>query len=285
MASILRIRQGTSFLPNIKSQYPNGEEDLLDVTACRTVPSITSSEVVAISLGIKRALRIIPSSWRKQVLILSDSEYAIDFFCGSEYTFNNDNTPPILRVGNNKRKKRKGTASSTKGRKQIAKSMEEGHRRSLLAFMKDSPNSILFAKIKSSSRGIAIASGSTADGQGQEADSIPWDGIGFIDHNAADHLSSITRSFANTYDDKTKIDVMEDPPFRAVKPLEREDLAWLKNSENNRTALAENNEEKESTNGFFQSIDVVGSDARHDRKKRYQRRTEIIQEMLGLNGS
>lgn len=276
IASILRIRHGTSLLPETTSQYTKGGEvDLIDVTARRTVPSRTSSEVAAISLGIKRALRTIPPPWRKHVLILSDSEFALDFFCGSEHAINVITTP-TQRVGN-KRKKRKGAALSTRGKKQITQSMEnreDAHRRSLVSLMKETPKGILFSKLRSSSRGVKVNGRTTDDGE-EVGDNMSWDGIGFIDHDAADHLSSITRSVANSYDDNEEtID-----SSNVVPPLGPEDIAWLENSDDDLTMPSNN--ENEGNSGFWQTIEVVGSEARCDRQKRNQRRTEILEEMLG----
>mmetsp|Transcript_23062 Transcript_23062/g.42344 ORF Transcript_23062/g.42344 Transcript_23062/m.42344 type:complete len:439 (+) Transcript_23062:90-1406(+) len=289
IAAILRIRHGASFpSTSLTSQHTKGKgEDLIDVTGRRTVPSRKSSEVAAIALGIKRALRTIPPSCRKRVLILSDSEYALDFFCGSDNNaFNNDSitTSPIRRaVGNSNKRK-------TRGKSQITQSMElreEAHRRSLVSLIEETPNGILFTKVRSSSRGVGI---STNNGTAAANDEV-WDGIGFIDHDAADYLSSITRSFVNSHDDEKKIDDlkdMEELPFYAVKSLGQEDLAWLENSDSDQTIVTANNEyegkgssKSRSSNNFFQTIEVVGSEARDDRQKRNQRRTKIIQEMLG----
>ena len=285
IASILRIRHGVSFLQHhattnttIQFTKEGGKEDLIDVIARRTVPSRTSSEIAAISLGMKRAMRFIPRAWRKQVLILSDSEFALNFYCKSEHkTFNNNHDnirSPKRSILNNKKR-------TKKGRRQVTQSMEqreEAHRRSLLAFMQDTPNGILFSKVRSSSRGMSVNNNDCTDiGEDNDDDILPWDGIGFIDHDAADHLSSITRSIANSYDeeDKKMIDIAN-----AVEPLSKEDIAWLENSESDLSNS--NNEEGNSSNGFWKTIEVVGSEARYDRRERNKRRTEIIEDMLGL---
>ena len=250
---------------------------MIDVIARRTVPSRTSSEIAAISLGMKRAMRTIPQPLRKQVLILSDSEFALNFYCKSEHTrtFNNslDNIrSPKRRIVNHKKR-------SKKGRRQVTQSMEqreEAHRRSLLAFMQDTPNGIIFSKVRSSSRGISVNNNDCTDiDEDNDDDILPWDGIGFIDHDAADHLSSITRSIANSYDDdedKKMIDIAN-----AVEPLSKEDIVWLENSESDQSLLEGN-----SSNGFWKTIEVVGSEARYDRRERNKRRTGIIEDMLGL---
>src|SRR6056300_1301908 len=60
--------------------YDEEKEDLIDSVSRRTVPSRTSSEVAAIALGVKHAIKTVPLSLSKKVLILSDSEFALDFY-------------------------------------------------------------------------------------------------------------------------------------------------------------------------------------------------------------
>ena len=288
-------------LPCTTAQYAKGNEDLIDITARRTVPSRTSSEVAAISLGIRGALNTIPPAWRKQVLILTDSEFALDKFCGGDGLTDNNrirNTiPKVQRAGNQRNKRRKGTAALAKGKRgQTTPSMEhreEAHRRSLATLLKETPNGVSFCKVRSSSRGISISSAANScsnTGDDENTNNDVWSGIGFIDHDAADHLSSISRSVANTYkDEKIKVDMsnagVEELPFRVAKPLGVEDIAWLSNSDDDKPVLTNNfnDEEKTTTksNAFWQSIEVVGSDARRERLIRSQRRAEIIEEMLG----
>lgn len=280
IAAVLRIRHGASTVLSTSStlQSADGKDDLIDVTFRRTMPSRKSSEVAAIALGIKRALHNIPPSCRKQVLILSDSEYALDFFC---------NASAVRRVVN-KRKKRKGTASMTRGKGKITQSMEvreEAHRRSLLSLMEETPN-VVFAKVRSSSRGVGISANNGTGIDNAEAkteaptdkvDSTSWDGIGLIDHDAADYLSSITRSVANNYDEETF-------GFCEAKPLGQHALAWLQNSEHDQTITTNKNDGKgpseSRSSSFWKTIKVVGSEARDDRQRRNRCRTEIIQEML-----
>ena len=273
IASILRVRNGISYLANetTSALQSNENVDLIDVIAKRTIPSRTSSEVAAISLGIRRAMSIMPKAMRKNVLILSDSEFSLDFYCkGSEHiSFNNDNDnsiPKRRRAINNKQKKKK------KGRKQITTSMErrdESYRRSLVALIKDTPNRIFISKIRSSSRGAMLSTNTNGDNE-----DMSWNGIGFIDHDAADHLSSIARSIPNSRDDEEKkmIDMSN-----AVKPLGESDLRWLANSESD---ILDNKEG--SADGFWRTMNSMGSEARSDRRDRSKRRTYEIEQMLGM---
>ena len=273
IASILRVRNGISYFANETTSTLQSSEnvDLIDVIARRTIPSRTSSEVAAISLGIRRAMSIIPHTMRRNVLILSDSEFALDFYCKeSDYiNNNNDNSIPKRKAINNKQKKKKG-------RKQITASMErrdEAHRRSLIALIKDTPNRILLAKIRSSSRGIGMTSTNT-NGDNKDDEDASWNGIGFIDHDGADHLSSIARSIPNSRDDEEKKQI---DMSNAVKPLGESDLRWLENSESD---TSDNDEG--SVDGFWKTMNSMGSDARSDRKERSKRRTFEIEQMLGI---
>jgi hypothetical protein len=262
--------------------------DLIYAAARRTVPSRTSSEVAAISLGMKRALNIIPPSWRRRVLILTDSEFALDFYCGRPFNAD-DIDPKTPRVTNNRQKKRrKGTVSSARGRRQVTQNMElreKAHRRTLLSLLKETPSGILFAKVRSSSRGVGVDNKNFEAPEENDAADVSWNGIGFVDHDAADYLSSITRSFVNAHDDDgvnahdddgmniniSANGVEEELPFTVAKPLDQEDITWLENSD----------QSEEKISDFWQTIQVVGKEARHDRQKRNQRRMKIIQELLG----
>lgn len=279
IAAVLRIRHGAS-LPACGSSQSIKGGDAIDVAVRRTVPSRKSSEVAAIALGMKTALRRISPSCRKRVLILSDSEYALDFFCGSE---NNDvaangiAAPPSIRRPGAKRKRRKGTASAMKGKSrqatQAAELRDEAHRRTLTSLVEDTPHGITFAKVRSSSRGVEM-SGAVSD---DDADDAPWDGIGFIDHDVADYLSSATRSVPNGNEYE-----MEPSLLSPVKALGNESLTWLRNSDGNIST-----DYRGSTNPglgsetVWKPVDVVGREMRDDRQKRNQRRTDIIQDMLG----
>lgn len=246
---------------------------MIDVACHRTMPSRKSSEVAAIALGMKRALTL-PQSWRKRILILSDSEFALDFFCESDCISVKDGGSNAVSVPKRRKSRRR--------KQQVTQSMEvreDSYRRSMLALMTQTPNGILFAKVKSSSRGIGISvinnDNTDADkvDDDDDIDRLSWNGIGFIDHDAADHLSSITRSFANSHDDKTKIKI---DITNAVKPLGREDLAWL--------ALSDSVKGSNNSNdgvSFWKSIEVVGSDARYDRLQRNKVKIQTIEDMLG----
>ena len=246
---------------------------MIDVACHRTMPSRKSSEVAAIALGMKRALTL-PQSWRKRILILSDSEFALDFFCESDCTSVKDGGSNTVSVPKRRKSRRR--------KQQVTQSMEvreDSYRRSMLALMKQTPNGILFSKVKSSSRGIGISvindDNTDADkvDDDDDIDRLSWNGIGFIDHDAADHLSSITRSCVNSHDDKTKIKI---DITNAVKPLGREDLAWL--------ALSDSVKGSNNSNdgvSFWKSIEVVGSEARYDRLQRNKAKLQTIEDTLG----
>ncbi|KAL3795951.1 hypothetical protein ACHAW5_004231 [Stephanodiscus triporus] len=286
IASVLRVRHGTaSFSPEgttRRHRRSRGEEDLMDVVARRTVPSRTSSEVAAISLGMKRAMRVVPPSRRRTVLILSDSELALEFYCGS-----GGGEGGATAIGNNndddgadgKRRRDRGQRTRTK----TERLREEAHRRCLISLTNETPNGVLFARVRSSSRGVGIASVDRVDAAAVPDDTR--DGIGYIDHDVADHLSSIARSFPNVDDGEGGggIGVL----LNAVESLGREDIAWLENSDIVVGRSMSGNDDanhpssKSSSGGFWQTIDVVGSEMRCNRKKRNQRRIEIIQKFLG----
>ena len=285
IASILRVRHGASYLPETTSYYTIGSHDLIDVFARRSIPSRTSSEVAAISFGMKCALRSILPSWREQVLILSDSEFAIDFFTGirasKSVSSNNNIAVQRGRVGNKR----------LKGRRKIkTSSMElrgEAHRRMMLSLLKETPKGVLFSKVRSSSRGVRINRDSMDNNIFDEDceaefDTTSWNGMGFIDHDAADHLSSVIRSSANNSNDT------ESTTFgvsNVADPLGWDDLLWLENSDPQHVSISgyvSTRTDQSDNNEFWQTFEVLGSDARCYRKKRNQRRIERIEKMIGL---
>lgn len=272
VASILRIRHGASYLPETIPHYTKGSQDFIDAFARRSIPSRTSSEVAAISFGMKCALRNIPLSWRQQVLVLSDSEFAIDFFTGigtRVSTASSNNTASQRgRVGSNRMKGRsKVTPSSMKLR-------DEAHRRTLLSLLKETPRGVLFSKVRSSSRGVRIKD---VNFNNDEAENdTPWNGIGFIDHDAADHLSSVIRSSVN---DSNSYETSKFGVSNLAEPLGWDDFRWLVNSESHQLPISQH---ENARDGSRQVIKVVGNEARCERKKRNRRRIERIEEMIGL---
>jgi hypothetical protein len=285
VASILRVRHGASYLPETSSHYALGSHDLIDAFARRSIPSRTSSEVAAISFGMKCALRSILPSWREKVLILSDSEFAIDFFTGirASNSVSSDNriAGQRGRVGNKR----------LKGRRKIkTPSMElrdEAHRRTMLSLLKETLKGVLFSKVRSSSRGVRINHDSMnnnifdEDGKA-ECDTTSWNGMGFIDHDAVDHLSSIIRSSANNSNatESTTFGVSN-----VADPLGWDDLLWLENSDPQHASISgyvSTRTDQSDNNEFWQTFDVLGSDARCNRKKRNQRRIERIEKMVRL---
>ncbi|KAL3784721.1 hypothetical protein HJC23_007730 [Cyclotella cryptica] len=260
LAAILRMRHGVSnsrSLRNVTYSSKDGEKkiDLMDVISRRRAPSRKSSgEVAAISLGMKRAMLVIPPEWRRKVLILSDSETALGFYCG-------------------------GHRSSRDG--------QESHWRALSRLMTESQDGVFFSKIRSSSRGIRIVSSKTSSpgGDGWDNECIRWDGIGFVDHDAADYLSSATRSWSNS-NIAMNVDIsegVEKLSFRSVCSLRPEDIAWLENSDD--CAFDVNPSSKPKTDGsstYWKRITVRGSDARDDRRRRSKLKQEMIMDMLGI---
>lgn len=297
IASILRLRHGAAHLLNNSNatmsaplgQHPeSGNDDVIVVAAKRTAPSRTSSEVAAISLGARLAMRAVPPPQRKRVLVLSDSEFALDFFCRPKLASvvsggaGGGGAAPRRRAGTTKRR--------TGGRGQAARGAggrEEAHRRSLLSLAMETPGGVLFSKVRSSSRGVVGGGSGTGGAAGLAEEEAPWDGIGFLDHDAADHLSSVTRSMANGYGgDGEGVDVMN-----AVQPLGPVEIAWLENSDTNdrrsssrasASPSKSGGEEMDEGGDFWRSFEVVGSEARYHRKKRDERRKERICEMIGL---
>jgi len=301
-------------------------EDLIDTIARRTVPSRKSSEVAAISLGIRRALQVVPSKLRKRILILSDSEFALDFYCsgvndggsggGGSGSANNTNfhsyrnfESEMIRGNKSKmtsrKKKRKGTTSSKKKHQKVTPGMairEDAYRRSLHMLVEDdATRAVFFAKVKSSSRGAGlILSNVTKNGDFTDMadeETLSWDGTGFIDHDAADYLSSATRSMSNN-DNSSKNNIDEPSglgnhlKFRSVATLSEVDLDWLANSESSSRLsmpLNENVEERQDSDEIsfggsesWRTVNVLGSNARDDRLKRNKRRKERIWNVLGL---
>ncbi len=274
MASILRIRHGASYLPETTLYYTNGSQDLIGAFARRSVPSRTSSELAAIAFGMKCALRNIPLSWRQQVLILSDSQFAIDCFTeiGSRVSTvsNNSIASQRGRVGGNRMKGRRRVAPSS------MELRDEAHRRILLSLMMETPRGVLFSKVRSSSRGVRMngANMNSIVHDGDAEYDTSWIGIGFIDHDAADHLSSAIRSSANNsnFYEATTFGVSN-----VAEPLGWDDMRWLENSENHKLPTSQ-----KSSDGFWQTIEVVGSEARCDRKMRNRQRIKRIEKMIGL---
>lgn len=249
LAAVLRIRHGASNIPQTNTTTcQGGKVDLLDTITRRRTPSRKdSNEVAAISLGMKRAMQIVPRSWRRKVLIISDSEAALRFYCGD-------------------------SRSSRDG--------GESHRRVLARLIIESPDGVFFSKIRSSSRSIGIVS-SDADSDG---DDKGWDGIGFVDHDAADYLSSATRSKPNAKMDFNLEESIEldELPFAEVYELRPEDIKWLKNSDDVVDSVG-----KSKTNGStkpWSKITVRGSDARNEQRRRNERKQKMVKEMLGLEG-
>lgn len=168
---------------------------------------------------------------------------------------------------------------------------DDAHRRALYLLMQDTPTGILFSKIRSSSRGVGVSSSSGSSSSGvdnnaedeEESGSLSWDGTGFVDHDAADYLSSITRSSVNRYDD-SELDPttmeLDRLPFRTVEALGDDDLEWLVNSESDQATSSAGNGQN-STSDFWRTITVEGPDAREDRRKRNECRKNRIHGMLG----
>lgn len=277
IASILRLRHGglSSTLPtniNIdpadkQHHHDEEKEDLIDSVSRRTVPSRTSSEVAAIALGVKHAIKTVPLSLRKKVLILSDSEFALDFYCSEKailsslQTRNHSNQ---LQPQNINKRRKNSSSSKRRGKRQTptrsTKLREEAYRRLFATLLNETPDGVILSKVKSSSRSVGLSSSRVSSLEDDDG-STSWDGKGFLDHDAADHLSSNARYVSNN-DCYT--------PFRAVRSLGIDDLKWLAYSE----------EDKDDDAGIWNEIIVKGNDAREDRRKRKQLRIRSIQEIL-----
>ena len=102
--------------------------------------------------------------------------------------------------------------------------------------------------------------------------------MGFIDHDAADHLSSIIRSSANS---NITASTSLFGASNVADPLGWKDLLWLENSETYQLPIVSGNDNT-SSDEFWQAIEVVGSEARCERKKRNRRRIDRIEKMIGL---
>ena len=250
-------------------------EDLIHAVARRTVPSRTSSEVAAIALGIKHAIKNVPISLRSKVLILSDSEFALDFYCGERsYEKRRQNTRRRKNNSSNKRRgKRQPTTRSTELR-------EESYWRSFATLIREAtPGGVILSKIKSSSRSVGLSyardSETMQDQQSlalDSADNTDWDGKGFLDHDASDYLSSNARYNPNSSDDDA-------PSFRPVSKLKPSDLKWLYYSDYN-DKLGFDNTIVSNDNIMWNEIIVKGNDARNDRRKRKERRIESIRKLI-----
>ena len=238
LAAVLRVRHGVN---KMKMPVENDLVDLIDTVTRRRAPSRrdSSNEVAAISLGMKRAMQVVPRLWRSKVLIISDSESALRFYCNN--TMSNGG---------------------------------ESHRRILCRLMAETSNGIFFTKIRSSSRGIGMMKHSMGE---RDDTSASWEGTGFVDHDAADYLSSATRSIPNK---KFEIDPVEpgelEQLFRAVPQLRSEDIDWLKNSDYEIQAVP--NQKK----GSWNKIAVRGSEARNEQRKRYESKQKRIMNVLGI---
>ncbi len=301
LASVLRIRHGVALLrrqqlTSISDESPclaatfdgtpikqsstttssggyDDKEDLVQTISRRTVPR-QSSEVAAIALGIKHAIKTVPLSFRSKVLILSDSEFALDFYCG-EKSYGNRQQPTRRRTSSNKRRgKRQPTTRSTEIR-------EESYWRLFATLLDETtPGGVILSKIKSSSRSVGLStSGQSQDMDGDDASidtsAAAWDGKGFLDHDASDYLSSNARYISNSSDNEDS----NKSPFRAVTSLTPHDLRWLAHSENDKIIGSTGGKLPPNTDVWSEII-VKGSDAREDRRMRKERRIDSIQELL-----
>ena len=193
---------------------------------------------------MKNAQQIIPPSWRKQVLVLTDSETALSFFCDALGA-----TPTLHR-------RRRGA----RGR-QGPQSADEACRRTLQSLMSES-DCIHFSKVRSSSRSVVPAD---ADERADRA------GIGFLDHDICDYLSSETRYSPNEFVKNTMIrsdQGLDELPLRLVEPLDKDDMQWLENSDEVDTAY------------WTKSVAVLGQDARDERQLKSERKTALIRRAL-----
>jgi hypothetical protein len=256
------------------------KEDLMETISRRTIPSRTSSEVAAIAFGIKHAIKAVPSSLRNNVLILSDSEFALDFYCGEKSYDNRQQTTRRRTSSSNKRRgKRQATTRSTELR-------EESYWRLFTTLLNETPGGVILSKIKSSSRSVGLNTSRTSstiinpdetsiDGD----DNTSWDGKGFLDHDACDYLSSNARYVSNSSDDDDDGDAINGlgNSFRAVSRLTPDDLKWLAYSDNDKVGY---NGEKLPNNDVWNEIIVKGCVAREDRRKRKESRIYSIQRLL-----
>ncbi|KAK1733795.1 hypothetical protein QTG54_015492 [Skeletonema marinoi] len=315
VASVLRIRHGVALLhrqqltsitdgsssslvattttaaasvDNVSSQQSttssgsnDEKEDLIQTISRRTIPSRTSSEVAAIAFGIKHAIKTVPSSLRNKVLILSDSEFALDFYCG-EKSYGNRQQQPNTTV----RRRTSSISNKRRGKRQPAtrsiEIREESYWRLFATLLKEtSPGGVILSKIKSSSRSVGLNTSRTSsvnngdDTSSTEGDdsTSSWDGKGFLDHDASDYLSSNARYISNNSDNEDDNNF----PFRAVSRLTPDDLNWLAHSENDTVGV---NGGKLLNDDIWNEVIVKGSDAREDRRRRKERRIDSIQGLL-----
>mmetsp|Transcript_25622 Transcript_25622/g.43401 ORF Transcript_25622/g.43401 Transcript_25622/m.43401 type:complete len:396 (-) Transcript_25622:795-1982(-) len=315
VASVLRIRHGVALLhrqqltsitdgssslaattttaaasvDNVSSQQSptssgsnDEKEDLIQTISRRTIPSRTSSEVAAIAFGIKHAIKTVPLSLRNKVLILSDSEFALDFYCG-EKSYGNRQQQPNTTV----RRRTSSISNKRRGKRQPAtrsiEIREESYWRLFATLLKEtSPGGVILSKIKSSSRSVGLNTSRTSSGvnaddttssiEGDDNTSS-WDGKGFLDHDASDYLSSNARYISNNSDNEDD----NNSPFRAVSRLTPDDLNWLAHSENDKVGV---NGGKLLNDDIWNEVIVKGSDAREDRRRRKERRIDSIQGLL-----
>jgi hypothetical protein len=267
IASILRLRHGVVLSADKQHHHDEEKEDLIDSVSRRTVPSRTSSEVAAIALGVKHAIKTVPSSLRNKILILSDSEFALDFYCSEKaisslQTRNHNNQ---LQPQNINKRRKNSSSSKRRGKRQAptrsTKLREEAYWRLFATLLDETPDGVVLSKVKSSSRSVGLSSSRVSSLEDEDGNTS-WDGKGFLDHDAADHLSSNARYVSNNNDCYT--------PFRAVRSLGIDDLKWLAYSE----------EDKDDDAGIWNEIIVKGNDAREDRRKRKQLRIDRILELL-----
>lgn len=102
-------------------------------------------------------------------------------------------------------------------------------------------------------------------------------------HDAADHLSSIARSYANANHGEGG----EIKTLLQAESLGKKDIAWLENSESVNNAYKDKSSStiKLHDKLSWQSIEVVGSEMRDNRKERYHQRKEIIEKFTGVHDS
>mmetsp|Transcript_6601 Transcript_6601/g.14978 ORF Transcript_6601/g.14978 Transcript_6601/m.14978 type:complete len:331 (+) Transcript_6601:270-1262(+) len=242
LATVLRLVNGSSLIPSQECDRPGG--DLFAVFSKRTAPR-PGSEISALAFGMKNAQQIIPPSWRKRVVVLTDSEAALSFFCDALGA-----KPTLHRRGGRGARGRQGSQSADDASRRILKSLLS------------EADGIHFSKVRSSSRSIVPAD---AD---QRADRA---GIGFLDHDICDYLSSETRYSPNKFAKNTMIrsdQGLDELPLRLVAPLDNEDMQWLENSDDVGAAY------------WTKSAAVLGQDARDERQLKNERKTALIRRAL-----
>lgn len=302
IASVLRVRHGVALFHRLcasaslsSSLFYDENDDLIDLVSRRTVPSRTSSEVAAIALGVKRAIKTVPLSLRNKVLILSDSEFALDFYCGEKTI-----SSLLLLQNDDSRHQRKKKNSSNSGKrrgKRLAATArttelrEQTYWRLFATLLNQTPGGVMLSKVKSSSRSVGMSTGSSGSSSviqdgfttTDDDNNTSWDGKGFLDHDAADYLSSNARYVTNSINDEdgnnvmlgTKLNELDTAPFRAVSSLGLDDMKWLAYSDK------EGFYDGELLNDdIWNEIIVKGSEAREDRRKRKECRIGYIQGLL-----